>query len=324
MDLILFNQEQGAVCRVNFLTGALDGRLTFSRASTASYFDATGALTQAASGTPRFDYDPTTHVLKGLLLEEARTNLFLNNTAPVSQSMTVVAKSYTLSFYGDGSITYSGAASGTVTGTGAFPTRTSSTFTATAGTLVLTVSGNVSYPQLELGGFATSVILTGSSSVTRAMDSLSMSGIPWFNPVGGALAINFLPLVSYPNNQIWYIAGFSDGTGSNMIFLYDNTYGGNNALGGIITSGGTVQKALAQASSLVTDSSNRIGMNYSTKAMAVSVNGGTPLTYTGAMTLPTPTQLSFAPLNGAGMASGWYRSFAYWNDVLDTASLKSA
>jgi hypothetical protein len=33
-------------------------------------------LTTAASGAPRFDYDPVTHVARGLLIEEARTNGF--------------------------------------------------------------------------------------------------------------------------------------------------------------------------------------------------------------------------------------------------------
>lgn len=47
---------------------------SFTRASTATYYDSTGTLQTAASGAPRFDYDPVTHVAKGLLLEESRTN----------------------------------------------------------------------------------------------------------------------------------------------------------------------------------------------------------------------------------------------------------
>ena len=35
--------------------------------------------TTAANGAPRWDYDPVTHALRGLLLEEARTNVLLNS-----------------------------------------------------------------------------------------------------------------------------------------------------------------------------------------------------------------------------------------------------
>ena len=48
---------------------------TFSRASTASYYNSAGVLSSAANDTLRFDYDPVTLAPKGILLEGARTNL---------------------------------------------------------------------------------------------------------------------------------------------------------------------------------------------------------------------------------------------------------
>jgi hypothetical protein len=39
-------------------SGRLDQRVTFTRASTATYFDETGVLQSAAIDVPRFDYDP--------------------------------------------------------------------------------------------------------------------------------------------------------------------------------------------------------------------------------------------------------------------------
>ncbi len=53
---------------------------TFSRTSTATYFDSTGTLQTAAAGAPRFDYDPVTLTQKGLLIEESRLNGIRNNT----------------------------------------------------------------------------------------------------------------------------------------------------------------------------------------------------------------------------------------------------
>ena len=57
-------------------TKALDPRVTFTRASTATFVGADGLIKTAASGVPRFDHNPTTGESLGLLVEEARTNDF--------------------------------------------------------------------------------------------------------------------------------------------------------------------------------------------------------------------------------------------------------
>jgi len=53
--------------------------ITFTRASSATYFDATGTLQTATTDAPRFDYNPSTLAAQGLLIEEARTNLVLQS-----------------------------------------------------------------------------------------------------------------------------------------------------------------------------------------------------------------------------------------------------
>jgi hypothetical protein len=63
--------------------GLLDPRITFTRASTATYFDSTGVMQTAAIDAPRWDYDPTTLQLRGLLLEDQRQNR-INNSATMT------------------------------------------------------------------------------------------------------------------------------------------------------------------------------------------------------------------------------------------------
>jgi hypothetical protein len=58
----------------------VDPRVTFTRASTATYFDASGTLRSAANNAPRIDFNPSTLAAQGLLIEEARTNSIRNNT----------------------------------------------------------------------------------------------------------------------------------------------------------------------------------------------------------------------------------------------------
>jgi hypothetical protein len=69
----------GQTLDLNFMfPGTLDPRITFTRASTATYTDASGVIQTAAIDQPRWDY--AGGVLRGLLIEEARTNLLLNST----------------------------------------------------------------------------------------------------------------------------------------------------------------------------------------------------------------------------------------------------
>ena len=166
--------------------GSLDPRITFTRASTGTYFDSAGVLRSAATNAPRWDHDPATLQLRGMLLEEARTNLLLNSATLSTQSVTVTAVAHTLSFYGTGTITKSGVATGALVGTGATQ-RVSQTFTPTAGSLTLTVTGTVSNAQIEAGSFATSYIPTTSAAVTRAVDSCTVptANMAWMTGTPG-------------------------------------------------------------------------------------------------------------------------------------------
>lgn len=96
-------------------------------------------------------------------------NLLLATDVLATQSKTVTAVAHTLAFTGTGTVTLSGASTaGPLVGTGA-GNRVSLTFTPSAGSLTLTVSGSVTLGQLEIGSSATAYQRVGNAyDVTEA------------------------------------------------------------------------------------------------------------------------------------------------------------
>ena len=78
--------------------------ITFSRNSTATYTDSDGNQAASTANQPRIDYDESGN-LKGLLIEEQRTNSFLNSDSPETQVVAVTPNTaHTLSFEGGSSV----------------------------------------------------------------------------------------------------------------------------------------------------------------------------------------------------------------------------
>jgi hypothetical protein len=148
---------------------------TCSASAARSYLDAQGALrADLAADQPRFDW---TNGRRQLALNGASANLLLNSAAPASQSVGVSAQAYALSFTGTGSIALSGGAgAGPLVGAGA-GMRVSLVFTPAAGTLTLTMSGDVRLAQLEANVFASPYIATAAMSVSRAAESAEFSPV---------------------------------------------------------------------------------------------------------------------------------------------------
>jgi len=85
---------------LNFIgTTALDSRVTFTRASTATVTNSSGVIQSSAINDPRFDYDPVTLASKGLLIEEQRTNRTLYSEdftqASWTKSLSAMAGTFT-------------------------------------------------------------------------------------------------------------------------------------------------------------------------------------------------------------------------------------
>jgi len=282
------------------------------------------APSAAAYYGPRFDYDPVTLQPKGLLIEEQRQNLLLNATIDganlVTQSVTVTAVAHTLSFYGTGQIVLSGTASATVTGTGAYPTRKTLTFTPTAGSLTLTVTGTVQYAQLEIGAFATSFIPTAGSQVTRTADVATIVGsnfFSWYNPNQWSLLTTFdcYSANTSGNYTVFSISDLLGGitnkvnmdTGTNIrTFNYTNTV--NNYI----------------LSSLTTFTANtyfKFATGLTAGSVAAVVNNGTVQTSTAMTTMPA--NIVQLRLFDNSYLNGHIKQISYYSTRLPNSTLQS-
>ena len=201
---------------------SLSDAVANARSGAAGYWDASGAQASAEAGVNRVEYDPLTLAVRGLLLEEGRTNLLLNSTTLSTQSVSVTAQAYTLSFYGTGTVTLTGASTaGPLVGTAA-GTRVSLNFTPSAGSLTLTVSGSVQYAQLEAGAYPTSWISTAVTSVARARDAATIAApTEWLSDAAGSVLLEVLMPFTPPSDGVLRrLLQLDDGTETNRISVY--------------------------------------------------------------------------------------------------------
>jgi hypothetical protein len=296
--------------------GSLDPRITFTRASTGTYFNGAGVMQTAAINVPRWDYDPVTLQLRGLLIEEQRTNGLLNSATLSTQSVAVTAIAYTLSFYGTGTITKSGTATGALVGTGATQ-RVSQTFTPTAGSLTLTVTGSVTNAQLEAGVPATSYIPTTSVGVTRQNDSCQIppANMGWFTSPGGswfAEFINYASVAGYPRGVL-----IPPAPGAKAVVMFDPSGHGIQFDGSVVAA--TVNSATLGA---VT----RMASTWAASVGRVCMNGGAVASAALTTGYATAATNGIAFLVGDPFSTenmiGHMRGFKYWPRVLTDAELQ--
>ena len=119
------------------------GAVFTSRTSSATYFDANGVLQTAPSSTARYDYNPTTGVSKGMLVENARTNslTYTDNIQAVLWTTTASSLKPNTTLAPDGTMTGTKLIEDTTTAIH-YIDKLSSTGTVTAGT-VYTISAFV-------------------------------------------------------------------------------------------------------------------------------------------------------------------------------------
>jgi hypothetical protein len=275
---------------------------------------------QLEIGSTVTNYIPTTsnpvtvRDCKGLLIEESRTNLVFPSETLATQTRTVTAVAHTLSFYGTGTVVLSGAAIATVTGTGAYPTRTTLTFTPTAGSLILTVTGSVTQAQLEAGSFPTSYIPTTTAALARSADVCSITGSAFsgfYNQSEGTMLANAFT----PASEDRTVLAADDNTANEMIRL--RTEGTNPFFK--VTDGGSDVVAI-DAGTVTANTAFKLIGAYKVNDFASSINGGSAVTDTTG-TIPTVDRMRIGAGQGGNTMCGCISAIRYFKKRLANAKL---
>lgn len=314
---------------LDFTTAIADPRVTTSRAAnTATRFNASGLIEIVNANLPRFDFSPTAPVCRGQLIEEARTNLFLNSlidgTNLATQSVTLSAVAYTLSFYGSGSVAISGGHSATVAGVGDFPNRKTYTFTPTAGSSTFTVSGDVKFAQLEAGAFATSYIPTTATSLTRNADVVTMTGTnfsDWYNASEGTFVARFLSYIGASVNNPRILA-VSDGSTANRLRSFLATTNTTTQ----VNSGGVSQASLNNTPSTLYGTFNKLAIGYKADRFVTAINGGAVSSDLSGAVPVAPIRLNIGADFDAAAATqlnGYLSSLNYYPQCLTNAETQA-
>jgi len=312
------------------LVDAISGQnlVTFTRASSGTFVGSNGLIQTAANDVPRFTHDPVTGECLGLLVEESRANLLLNSATLSTQSVTVSATAYTLSLYGTGTVTLSGTSTaGPLVGTGA-STRVSLTFTPTAGSLTLTVSGSVTNANLEAGAFATSWIPTTGTTATRSADVASISGSNfsgWFNGNEGTMyGAGFVQPTGSPSfSRLFAAVGSNAGTDEISMYTRVNV---DPATNGRIYGAVTVSSVLTgdvQPPNGSTAGNYVSAFAYRNNDFALSNNGTAPSTDTSGSLPACERLLLYGLARFQLMPVGYIKRFTYWPRRLSDSTLQA-
>lgn len=291
--------------------------VTIARASTGTYFDATGTRQTASSNVARLDHDPSTLAPRGLLVEESATNHFLNSGSPATQtSASLTTGIYTLWMEGTGSVAVAGNTA-TITGAGTATAGAPVVFEVTgAGTVDYTVSASPTLVQAEDSIGPTSYIATTGSAATRAEDIPDLSSISMINAAEGTIVVE-------------WEASIPLGVGSGRVFEMSTDPNNSIAVHGSGTAGqfftrvydGGVQQFLSSTYTSTESTIQRIAVAYKAGEYGVSMDGG--VISSGAGSVPSFDDFSLGNRkSGARALNGWVRAVQYYQTRAPDALLR--
>lgn len=187
---------------------------------------------------------------------------------------------------------------------------------------VVTATGSAVFwgVQVELGAFATSYIPTTSASVTRGVETATISGTnfsSWFNPTAGTVVSNFVvpPLVPLTYPYVFRLGNASltqrtqhwiNGSGTARCFNY-NAGSSVEISFGAVTSGQSVKTAVM----------------YSSAGIRSSLNGGSIGSDAGVADYSLFTAIDIGGIPGSYILNSTISKLAYYPSAMTDAQLQN-
>ena len=249
-----------------------------------------------------------------------RTNQFLNSATLATQDVTATAVVHTISFSGTGTITFSGAHTGYLVGSGAGDNDiVSVSFTPSAGTVTCTISGTVKYANFEIGTYRSAWIPTVASVETRDAMITILTGAG--SLIGNENGI-YMEYLAFSNAESPTISLGEDASGLTNRFAVRLAQAGNK-VSLFMTVGGVGQAVIDTPSSTSFPNVwNKIAIRQATNDVAIYLNGVSAGTDTSA--IPFSGQLTafrFALSNDASRFYGRFRELVIFNQPPTNAEL---
>lgn len=182
----------------------------------------------------------------------------------------------------------------------------------------------IGLPQLEQGAFATSVIPTTTTALTRAADVASVNTLtPWFNAVEGTLFAQFVTGVSDGVNGRG-ISALDDNSNNNRASIFIAAGAAPLSVSARVVSGGVATNP-ANTGSIALSSVAKAALTYAvgTNQAALCVNGAAPTTASPAATPVSPNVLRIGTIFGVNNLGGWVQRITYYPRRLPDSALQS-
>jgi hypothetical protein len=232
--------------------------LTFTRASVANYCNSLGVLAAAAVDEPRIEYDAETLAVRGLLIEEARTNYLLRSQEFSNASWTKTTSNVTADAVAapDGTLTADKLYDDATTG----QHYLSQSYTKTSSSEVQSYCASVWVKAAEYSRFSLMVLGSSgsahSASVTFTLGSASMSAIVYSgNYDTGQARIDKWPGGWYRCALDFRINNDAQATVGVALTLFNNSasgiYAGDSA-SGVYLWGAQLEKGVGRTSYIAT------------------------------------------------------------------------
>jgi len=180
----------------------------------------------------------------------------------------------------------------------------------------------IGLPQLELGAFATSVIPTTTTALTRNADVASMTGTnfsSWYNATEGTALtdFSFVGLRSVSGQRILTI---DDGSSTNLIAQSASST--NGLITSITDAGSSVMSTSSPATTFSANTQYKMLIAYKANDSVAAANG-TVGTADTSNTIPTVTTLRLAASSTASTSNCWFRRIAYYPTRLPDTTLQA-